>query len=347
MFDGHRRWTLLGLLAAVNLVLWVGAGCLVGLCAGDEMDLGVETFLRHAQATAVAAFAEIRDGATARLAGEGSPLAWRVPERLTDDSGTTGPNPEGNANRAQPPSVTVAPLDPGSAADLDLPTGDSAESNGTTPPDSHVSSNGSATSTGPQQWSPRAGSEPGVAPVEPEPGVKASSALSGSEVSTAPAVAGRANVSSPLLLVDPEFHSLAALDAEMERSAPGRPVQIRYQEAALNQEIAFLWLNNPALPFRDVEVDLRHNGVAISGKMTVFGFPVEALVEGAVIARDCVPCLEVENVSVAGITTPRFVRARVVAIAQEAMAWYPADYPLCLEQIVLEETRATFYGYHR
>jgi hypothetical protein len=29
------------------------------------------------------------------------------------------------------------------------------------------------------------------------------------------------------------------------------------------------------------------------------------------------------------------------------MTWYPADYPLCLEQIVLEETRLTCYGYRR
>jgi len=31
----------------------------------------------------------------------------------------------------------------------------------------------------------------------------------------------------------------------------------------------------------------------------------------------------------------------------EAMAWYPQDYPLCLEEIVLEDIGATVYGYRR
>jgi hypothetical protein len=154
-------------------------------------------------------------------------------------------------------------------------------------------------------------------------------------------------VSSPLLLADPEFNNLALLDAEMARSAPQRAVQIRYQEATLNAEIAALWRNNPDLPFREVWVDLMRDQVVVTGKMTVLGFQVNGEVTGQVAVEDCVPVLEIEQVRIAGVMTPSFVRDQVENMVLEAMTWYPADYPLCLEQIVLEETRATVYGYRR
>jgi hypothetical protein len=151
-------------------------------------------------------------------------------------------------------------------------------------------------------------------------------------------------VSSPLLLADPEITSLSRLDAEMNRSAPDRAVQIRYQEEALNREIAALWRNNPELPYRDVQVDMRPGRVAVSGRVTVMGFGVNGELLGQVVAEDCVPQLEIESLSVAGIMTPKFVKDQVQEMVFEAMAWYPEDYPLCLEEIVLEETKATVYG---
>jgi hypothetical protein len=154
-------------------------------------------------------------------------------------------------------------------------------------------------------------------------------------------------LSKPLLLADAEFHNLADLNAEMARSVPGRVVQIRYQEAALNREINLLCENNPDLPFQTVQVDLNRDGVTLSGQLTVLGFQVDALVTGTVVARDCRPEIEIESITVAGVLTPQFVRDQVEREVLKAMDWYPADYPLCLEQIVLEETRATVYGYHR
>jgi hypothetical protein len=154
-------------------------------------------------------------------------------------------------------------------------------------------------------------------------------------------------VSTPLLLADPEISNLAVLDAEMDRSAPDRAVQIRYQESTLNAEIATLWRNNPDLPYRDVWVDLMRDQVVITGRITVLGFGVNGEVTGQVVVKDCVPMLEIERLRIAGVMTPTFVRDQVESMVLEAMTWYPADYPLCVEQIVLEETRATLYGYRR
>jgi hypothetical protein len=124
-------------------------------------------------------------------------------------------------------------------------------------------------------------------------------------------------------------------------------VLIRYQEETLNQQIAALWRNNPELPYRDVQVDMQPGRVAVTGRLTVIGFAVNAKLEGEVVAQDCVPVLEVESLSVAGLMTPKFVKDQVQDMVFEAMAWYPEDYSLCLEEIVLEDNQATVYGFRR
>jgi hypothetical protein len=45
--------------------------------------------------------------------------------------------------------------------------------------------------------------------------------------------------------------------------------------------------------------------------------------------------------------TPKIVKDQVQDMVLEAMAWYPEDYPLCLEEIVLEDSQATVYGFRR
>lgn len=154
-------------------------------------------------------------------------------------------------------------------------------------------------------------------------------------------------VSNALLLADPAISNTALLDAEMARSSTNRAVQIRYQEATLNAEIAALWQNNPNLPYRDVWVDLRRDQVVLTGMTTVLGFEVYTEMTGRVTAVDCVPVLGIERLAIAGVMTPKFVMDEVESRIMEAMTWYPADYPLCMEQIVLEETYATVYGYRR
>jgi len=159
--------------------------------------------------------------------------------------------------------------------------------------------------------------------------------------------AEQALVSSPLLMSDPEITNLMSLNNEMSRSAPGRAVQIRYQEAMLNRQIAALVQNNPDLPYRDVQVDLKRDQVVVTGNVTVLGFQVSTEAVGTVTAQNCLPQMEIQTISIAGVLTPGFVKDQIKDMILEALAWYPADYPLCLEQIVLEERRATVYGHCR
>jgi hypothetical protein len=154
-------------------------------------------------------------------------------------------------------------------------------------------------------------------------------------------------VRSPLLIANPEFKNLDQMDAEMSRSAVGRPVQIRYQETALNQEIAALVENNPKLPYHNVRVDLKPDRVIVKGNATVLGFPVGTEVVGRLAVKNCALQVEIEQISIAGVLTPGFVKDQIKSMVIEAATWYPSDYPLCLEQIVLGEERATVYGTRR
>jgi hypothetical protein len=137
------------------------------------------------------------------------------------------------------------------------------------------------------------------------------------------------------------------MDAAIRRSATGRPVQIRYREAALNREIAALLVSYPQLPYRNVQADLQRDELTLTGDVTALGLEMPTEVKGSVVAHNCLPEVVVESVSIAGVLTPRVVKDQVRRIIQESLSWYPPDYPLCLEQIVLEEDRATIYGSRR
>lgn len=154
-------------------------------------------------------------------------------------------------------------------------------------------------------------------------------------------------VTSPLLMADPEISTLAQLDAEMSRSAPDRAVQIRYQEDALNAEIAALWKNNPALPYRDVQLDLQREQVVVTGTVSAWGFEAQVKVSGTMTTQDCVPQFEIESISVMGVMAPMLIRNQLDRLIVEPTTWYPVDYPLCVEQIVVEDTRLTVYGHRR
>ena len=148
-------------------------------------------------------------------------------------------------------------------------------------------------------------------------------------------------------MADPSLAELMGLDAAIRQSAKGRPVQIRYQEAALNSELAALLASEPDLPYQNVQADLQSDAVTLTGEVTVMDIKVSTVIEGRVLARDCLPVVEIASVSLGGILTPSFIRDQVTQVVEDAFVWYPPDYPLCLEQIVLEDGRATIYGSKR
>lgn len=343
MFNGNGRWYWLTSLALVNLVLWVAIAAVVGLLLSDQLDLGLETELRQAHATAVAAWKEFSERQSA-------PSAWTT-------SLARGPRPADTRSSTRQPQPTPAVYWSEPAASS---TGMATAERPAAPQATTTSLDalpGGELQTAPISSSqPRATASPSVTPsagTEQNNGSPAATSSTDTRQDGASA-AGRPAAEPtqllllrPLLLADPEIHNLAGLNAEMARSAPGRVVQIRYQEEVLNRELNALCESNPEIPFRNVQADLKREQVVLTGEITVLGFEVEATVAGTIVAEDCRPKFDIEAVTVAGILTPQFVRAAVGREVLKAVDWYPADYPLCLEEIVLEEDRATIYGYNR
>jgi hypothetical protein len=152
---------------------------------------------------------------------------------------------------------------------------------------------------------------------------------------------------NPLLMSDPGFDGLMNLDAEMSRSEVGRAVQIRYGEAALNHEFATLLTQFPNLPYHDIRVELKRDQIAVAGIVELLGMEVSTEVVGILQADDCLPQVKIDTIAIAGVLTPTFFKEQIKKIVLESLDWYPADYPLCLEQIVLEEGRMTVYASRR
>ena len=154
-------------------------------------------------------------------------------------------------------------------------------------------------------------------------------------------------ISSPLVLSDPAFSVLGQVDAEMAQSTVGRRVQIRYEEAALNREIAIVLAQSTDLGFSDVQVNLDPDKVLVTGDVSVLGLNVGAKVQGVILVENCLPRIDLQTVSVGGFLTPGFVKDEVTQMVLGALDFYPADSTLCLERIVLEDGAVTVYGYRR
>jgi hypothetical protein len=146
---------------------------------------------------------------------------------------------------------------------------------------------------------------------------------------------------------DPDLSDLKDVKAEMSSSVAGRPVQIRYQEAALNRAIADFVQEHPELPYADLYIDLKRNWFTLTGSVTINEVPVSAEVVGTLMVEDCQPKVDIGSISTAGVQAPGLLQDTIIALIAESVRWFPADHPLCLEQIVLEEERMTLYGSRR
>jgi hypothetical protein len=302
----------MALFAVFNLVAWIAVAIGVGVLVTPTLDLGVESFIRSQQATAVVAWSRIslpRASTTvapkpAAVAASSATRATSLPAALpptkaaaAGPSTRTQPSPAATRSVQSTPSSVVAEEAPQVVA-----SDPGAENPVTTP-------------------------TPRLSTATPEP----AQALS----------------SDPLLIADADMDTMALIDDEMARSAAGRPVEIRYDEETLNRQVSAALANTPDLPYENVQLDLQHDQVEVEGTVTVMGLRVDATVVGTVVAQDCTPQVEISSISIAGILTPGFVRDAIEKSVLDSLSWYPADSPLCVEGIVMEEDYVTIYGSRR
>lgn len=148
-------------------------------------------------------------------------------------------------------------------------------------------------------------------------------------------------MSSPLNLSDPELDWVMNSDAEMVGSASGRQVNIRYSEQALNSEIVLFLQRFPFLPYGPVAIDLKRDMVVVRADVELYGVTATVEVGGRVGASDCLPWAQVEYISIAGMPTPGLFLEGIGQLLDDALAWYPADHPLCLHWIIVDEDQVT------
>jgi hypothetical protein len=303
-----RRGVLLALLAIGNLVVWAGVALAVAFVASDRLDLGIESTIREYRATAIASW---QSGVDPQLPTDNS----------TGIAGSQASGPFLSPTTAAPPieqfarATAVAALASSAGSAEQVPSSEAKDSGGGT--------------GGP---SPTAPTQP---PIPPDPAAVGAAAKLGPAATT------------PLVLVDPEFSRLESLDAEMQGSAAGRPVEIRNGESMLNQEITAWLAARPDEPYRSVYVDLREGQVVVTGNVLVLSVPIKVEVAGTMVASDCRPELKISSVKIGGLFTPRFARDEVARTLDEVLDWYPDDYPLCIDQFVVQDNQATVYGHRR
>lgn len=327
MFGRISRRSFLIVFAFLNLAVWVAAAAVVGLVVSDRVDLGVETLIRQRQATAVAAWDHVVSAAS------------ETREIAPSDTITSMP------------AATEAPV--GVAA---VQTSEEYQE----PEAKVVEPTASETSLAPEDTArveTPASPEPVALPTRrdmgtPAPTSSATQAPGSFAAAEAAPPAKETPIESPLLMRDLQFGDLMFMDREMGRSAVGRLVQIRYSEAVLNQEIEALLdrqieSSEGTQTYQNVYVDLRRDHAVVTGDVTVLGFEVSTEIVGTVTAKECLPQMDIQSVSVGGALTPGFVKNQIQELLLDALKWYPANHPLCLEQIILEEDRATVYGHRR
>jgi hypothetical protein len=304
-----RRRVWLALLAAGNLILWAGVALAVAFVAGDRLDLGIESALRE-QATAVASWSS---GIEPRIASANT----------TGDAGSQVSAPVLAPAVLRPSAEQVA----GATDVTALPAPTVAVESDVLPGESQSAAEASANPAPlPTQESTPRDPTAAHAAMQFEP--------------TMP-------ITTPLLLVDPEFSTLESLGPELAHSAAGRKVQIRYSEATLNRELAAWLAARPDEPYRSIYVNLGQGQVVVTGDVLVLSLPIRAEATGTVVASGCLPELKLSSVKIGGLFTPPYLRDEVESLLSQALEWYPADYPLCIDQLAIQDGQATVFGHRR
>jgi hypothetical protein len=148
----------------------------------------------------------------------------------------------------------------------------------------------------------------------------------------------------PVELDDPSISELVVLDAELQTWPPGRILQVTYTQQGLNRELDALLAANPGLPFRDVEAVVAWDELRLSGTMRLLGVDVPLVAVGQVLAVDCRPRVQVNSLTAGVLPAPGLVRDQVLGRLQQWIRWFPADHPLCIQDIQFDDGVLTVVG---
>lgn len=139
----------------------------------------------------------------------------------------------------------------------------------------------------------------------------------------------------------PDIADLRDRLAEGGHGGESFTVEITQQEAA--ETIAWYLERNQNIPFREPQVFITPDGISAKGMAEIAGFRVGLSGRADIELRDGVPYVTLEDLDVAGVAVPGFVRDRIQAEI-DAQFGLAQDLPLIIDELVLEEGRAAVRG---
>jgi hypothetical protein len=149
----------------------------------------------------------------------------------------------------------------------------------------------------------------------------------------------------PAVTVEPRLEpDIAALREKLNEgghSSEPFVIDISDQEAA--ETIAWYLQRYPRIPFGEPQVFIRPDGVLATGVAEIAGLRVGLTGEAHIELRDGVPIVTLGDLDVAGVVVPGFVQDRIQAEIDDQFS-LARDLPLIIDELVLEEGRATMRG---
>jgi hypothetical protein len=123
----------------------------------------------------------------------------------------------------------------------------------------------------------------------------------------------------------------------------GEPFRTEVTEQQAAETIAWYLSRHPRIPFREPQVFITPEGVSAKGVAEIAGLRVGLTGRAAIELRDGVPFVTLEDLDVAGVAVPGFVKDRIQAEV-DAQFSLAENLPLIIDEVVLKEGRATVQG---
>jgi len=142
-------------------------------------------------------------------------------------------------------------------------------------------------------------------------------------------------------VLDPDIADLRARLIEGGHSGEPFSLEVTNQEAA--ETIAWYLSRHPAIPFGEPQVTISPDGISAKGVAELAGLRVGLTGQARIELRDGVPIITLGDLDVAGVAVPGFVQDRIQAEIDSQFG-LAQDLPLIIEEVMLEEGKATVRG---
>jgi hypothetical protein len=129
----------------------------------------------------------------------------------------------------------------------------------------------------------------------------------------------------------------------LEGGHSGEPFQLQVTDQEAAETIAWYLARHPSIPFRQPQVNIQPDGIEARGAAEIAGLRVGLMGRAAIELQHGVPYVTLEDLDVAGVAIPGFVRSRIQSEI-DAQFSLSQNLPLVIDHLVLKEGEATVSG---